>query len=103
MSILTITLKVLPEKREEFLQSVHMLHKEIKNEKGFNSSSLFQDVDDDNRFNIVEEWETQDDLDNHLQSKLHKVLLGAVKVLCEQHEIHSNFLPHQSGRQVLKT
>ena len=101
MYILTITLKVVPAKREEFITSVRLLHKDITQEKGLKNSSLFQDVDDVNRFNLIEEWETQEDRDNHLRSELHRVLMGAVKVLGEQSEVRYNYIGHQTGREVL--
>ena len=103
MCIITITLNVVPEKREEFIKSVRLLHKDIIKEKGFKNSSLFQDLEDANRFNLIEEWEREEDRANYLRSDLHRVLMGAVQVLGEQSEVRFNYISHRKGKEVLIT
>ena len=97
MESITINVKVLPEKRDEFLQTVRVLYRDIEKEKGFKRSALFQDVDDETRFNLNTTWEKREDLDNYLKSELYKILMGAVKVLGEHHEIHSYTAFREAG------
>lgn len=52
-------------------------------EKGLMKVILFQDVDNSSRFNLIEEWEIQNDLDDYTRSDNFRVLIGALKVLSE--------------------
>ena len=101
MNAVTITVDINPESREEFVQTVRSVGENLKKEKGFRRSGLFQDVDNPNRFNLTEEWETQDDLDSHVRSDIFRVLMGALKVLGKQSEVRYNLTSGQLGKQVV--
>jgi len=103
LNTITFTFEIFPEKREEFMQTIRLLSKKITQEKGFVRVNLFQDVDNSSRFNLIEEWETQDDLDGHTRSDNFRVLLGALKVLSEHSEIRYNLKHKQlSKAKILK-
>jgi quinol monooxygenase YgiN len=44
-------------------------------------------AEDENEFYLFGEWETREGLAGHLQSNLFKVLLGAMTLLKNQHEM----------------
>ena len=87
MIIMTVLVKVKPEKREEFLQAIRSLHTEREREKGLNKSTLYQEMDDPAEFRFIEEWNNQEDLEAYLSEEKFRVLLGALKVLCVKSEI----------------
>ena len=87
MIIMTVLVKVKPEKREEFRQAIHSLHGEGEKEKGLNKSALYQEMDDPAEFRFIEEWNNQEDLEAYLSEEKFRVLLGALKVLCAESEI----------------
>ncbi len=95
-------MNVLPEKRKELLQTVHPLIALIREEKGCISCRLFKDDEDENSFSLVEEWVTQEDLDNHLRSDRFGVLLGAKSLLSEPHEIKINTVSYTSGMEAVR-
>jgi quinol monooxygenase YgiN len=97
MIIVTISLIVWPEKRQEFLQTIRSLNREIATFQGFKQSRLYQDLDHANSFTLVEEWETEKDLDNFIRSDRFSVLVGALRVLGEKAEIKYDLIPH-AGR-----
>ena len=101
MNTLTVTADIHPENREEFMQTIRSVNESLKNEKGFKRSSLFQDVDNPNRFNLIQEWGTHDDLAIHLRSDIFRVLMGALKVLAQRSEIRYDLTSHQPGRMIL--
>ncbi len=86
MATLTISTKVMSEKRKEFLQAIQSIHDEIKAEKGIRSATLQQDDKDQNKLILTIEWETDEDLKNHLNGESFTVLVGALKILCLQAE-----------------
>ncbi len=86
MVAMTVTLKVSPEKREEFLQTMRSLESDLENEKGLRKSSLCQEIDNGG-FRLIYEWETREDLDRYLGTEKSKVLYGALRTLCTKADI----------------
>lgn len=87
MMTMTVVVKVRPEKQEEFLQSMRSLNSDQEIQEGLRKSTLFREIDDQTGFSLIYEWETQEDLDRYLGAEKFRVLLGALKVLCEKSEI----------------
>lgn len=102
MSNVTIILRIFPEKRKEFLQTVNTLHEDMKREKGFTKSSIFQEVNDPDVFHLTEEWDTQDDLEMFTRSETFSVLMGALKVLSKETEIRYHFNAAEKNMKVLE-
>lgn len=85
MIIVRIKIKALPEKRKEILQTLLSMTGAIRQEKGCRGYKIFQDIEDENTFCLVEEWENREDLEGHLRSNGFGVLLGT-RVLLEEHQ-----------------
>lgn len=83
MMIIRMILNAHPEKHLEVLQTLLSLMKPVRKEPGCRSCYAFYDIDDKNRFTLLEEWETQKDMDNHIQSLQFGVLLGTKALLSE--------------------
>ena len=77
----------MPEKREEFLQSISLLKNQLVKSQRIKGITLYQDVDNPTRFSLLEEFHTQDELDEHTRSEIFRTLMGALKVLSEHSEI----------------
>ncbi len=99
----TVSLRIIGDKSNEFLQSVRSLQGKLKQEEGFAKCSLYQDVDDQNTFHLIEEWKTQDDLDRHLKSEIFRVLLGVLKVLSTEAEIKYHLSSAKLGALMAET
>ena len=102
MILAIIEMNARPAKRKELLQTLHAIIPKIRNEKGCMKCSACQDIENENIFRLIEEWETQHDLDNHLHSELFTVLLGAKNLMNEPLEISLSKVPSTTGREVLK-
>jgi len=87
MIFTTIRMKVFPEKRKELHQAITSLLGSIKEEKGCRRCEFCVSAEDENEFCLLGEWENRDDLDTHLGSELFKVLLGAMSLLKNPHEM----------------
>ena len=87
MIIMTVLVRVKPDKRGEFLQAIRSLHGKKDDEKGFNKSTLYQEMDDPAGFRLIQEWKIQSDLEAYLSEEKFRVLLGALKILCEKSDI----------------
>jgi quinol monooxygenase YgiN len=86
MILVIIRMKVLSEKRLELSQTISSLSVSIRMEKGCDRCDFCQSIEDENRLFLLEEWDTKENLINHLKSEHFKVLRGAMSLLQEPYE-----------------
>ena len=99
MILIIIRMKVIPEKRVELLQTIASLSGSIRMEKGCKHCDFCLSIEDENRLFLLEEWDTEESVMNHLKSKHFKVLRGAMNLLRDPYEImfHTGFHPEGIG------
>ena len=97
MILVTIRMKVLSEKRKELSQTIVSLVGSIRTEKGCQRCNFFQSMEDEDEFCLVEEWEPQENLNNHLKSERFRVLRGAMNLLQEPYEMMFHTVCHPAG------
>jgi quinol monooxygenase YgiN len=85
--IIFIKIKVRLVKRKELSQTLQSIAEQIRKEKGCLYAGFYQDVDSEEDFLVVEEWATQKDSDDHLQSDIFTVLMGAGTLMRRPPEI----------------
>jgi len=51
---------------------------------------------------LIQEWETREDLDDHLKSDRFSVLLGTKSLLCEAPHIEIHTVSHSEGMETVK-
>jgi len=83
MIIVRTFMAALPEKQKEVLQTLHSLMQSPGKEMGCLSYEIFGDIEDENIFNLISEWETRQHLDQHMKSDRFSVLLGTKCLLSE--------------------
>jgi quinol monooxygenase YgiN len=99
MTLLIIRMNVLSEKRMELSQTIASLSLSIRMEKGCQRCDFCQSIEDENRFFLLEEWDTQENLKNHLKSEHFKVIRGAMNLLQEPHETMFHNVFHPAGME----
>ncbi|CAB1077946.1 hypothetical protein D1AOALGA4SA_5721 [Olavius algarvensis Delta 1 endosymbiont] len=97
MILAFIKMNVRPEKRKELLQTFQSIVPQMRTEKGCVDSQFYQNAEDENDVFLVEKWETQKTLDDHLLSHRFKVLMGAVSLLSRPPEITIHTVSQSSG------
>jgi len=100
MSTVNILLRVYPEKREEFLQTLRSMQGNLKVEPGLLKSSLYGDMNDPNVFHLIEEWETQETMERYIRSERFSILIGVLKVLCAESEVKYHLISSKLGAMV---
>lgn len=103
MIINTTKITVRPENRKELYQTILPLLEPIRAEKGCLSYRFYVDTTDENSTLLVGEWESRNDLDNHLRSNDFAILVGAISVLGGPERIESQLLATIAGRINLVT
>lgn len=101
MIIVRTTLKVFPEKQLEVLQTLLSLMEPVGGEPGCKSCFAFCDINDNHHLILLEEWETQKDLDRHMQSLLFGVLLGTRTLLSEPPQIQIHTVTRTRGMEAV--
>ena len=101
MIIVRITMNVLPEKQLEVTQTLLSMIDPTGKETGCLSYAVFCDIEDKNLFNLLEEWETREDLEHHLKSHRFGVLLGSKTLLCESPKIQIHTVSQSEGMEAI--
>jgi quinol monooxygenase YgiN len=102
MILVTLQMEVLPEKRMELTQTIASLIGSIRADRGCKRCSFCQSTEDENEFWLLEEWDTEENLKNHLKSGRFRVLRGAMNLLKEPYEIRFHTVFHPAGLKEIK-
>ena len=87
MIAVTISMEVPHEKTREFLQTILLIIKSMRKEKGCLEYHFYHDMEHENKFRLVGTWAKKDDMDNHLRSDAFSVLLGSMNLLQKSPDI----------------
>ena len=101
MIIVRITMNALIEKRTEVMQTLLSMIEPTENGRGCLSCHVSRDIEDKNVFSLIEEWETREDLDDHIKSDRFSVLLGTKSLLCEPLQIEIHTVSHSEGMKTV--
>ena len=100
--IVKMTFNVHPEKNLEVLQTLLSLMEPLRKAPGCRSCAAFCDIDDENRFMLLEEWETQKEMNNHIRSRQLGVLLGTKTLLSEPLRIRIHIVSRTWGMDAVQ-
>jgi quinol monooxygenase YgiN len=101
MIIVRITMAVFPENQLELTQTLLSMIEPTGKEPGCLSYAVFCDIKDKNRFSLLEEWETREDLDHHIRSNRFGVLLGSKTLLSEPPRIKISTVSRSEGLEAI--
>ncbi len=99
MVITEIIIHARPEKRKEILQTIKGLSEQLTKTSGCVDVGLYQDIEDENVFYVMESWMNKHDLEKFKHSRLLTVLLGLKSLLVESPEINYlvEYTPTEKG------
>ncbi len=83
MIVFRTIINVLPEKHKEVLQTLLSLVEPPGEGMGCLSYGIYNDIEDQNVFNLISEWESRLHLNRFLNSDRFRILLGTKSLLCE--------------------
>jgi len=101
--VILVTLKMIvrPEKRRDLIETMRGMLEPARVERGCLSYYLYEDVENRNILILVEEWETQEDLECHIRTDNHLRLLTLMDLLSEQPELRFNTVSHTAGMELI--
>ena len=101
MIVVRIIMNVLPEKHKEVMQTLLSMIEPPGKESGYLSYGIFCDIENKNVFNLISEWKTREDLNDHIKSYRFSVLLGTKSLLCEPQQIEIHTVSRSEGMEVI--
>jgi quinol monooxygenase YgiN len=103
-AVILATLKMIvqPERRSDLLETMRGMLEPARVERGCLSYHLYEDVEDRNAFVLVEEWESQEDLESHIRTDSQRQLLTLMDLLSEQPELRFNTVSHTAGMDLIE-
>ena len=99
MILVIIRMKVISEKRKELSQAIASLIGFIRTEEGCQRCDFSQSMENENELSLLEEWDTQKNLNSHLKSERFRVLRGAMNLLQEPYEMMFHTVFHPAGME----
>ena len=97
----TTRIRACPNKRKELALTVSSLLHLIRCEKGCRTFGFFGDIEDHDLFILIGEWEDRVALELHLESETFQILLGSLRLLCDQSDIDFKLLSSVGGNELL--
>jgi quinol monooxygenase YgiN len=101
MIAVRITMHVLPEKQQELVQTLLSMVGSMEETEGCLSCALFSNLEDKNLLNLLAEWQTRKELDQHFRSEMFGILLGTKSLLFEPHRIHIYTIHQSEGMEAV--
>ncbi len=102
MILIRITIRVLLEKQKEVMQTLSSMIGPANGEKGCLSYCVYRDIETENIFSLLSEWNTREDLDFHIKSNRFSILLGTRSLLHESPSIQIHTVSRSEGIEVVK-
>jgi quinol monooxygenase YgiN len=101
MIVVRITMTALPENQLEVMQTFLSMLEPSAKETGCLSYAVFHDIEDKNQFNLLQEWDTREDLDLHFNSPRFGVLLGTKALLDGPPKIEIHTVSFSEGMEAV--
>ncbi|OGW30344.1 MAG: hypothetical protein A2X59_07115 [Nitrospirae bacterium GWC2_42_7] len=93
---------VRPEKRKALLETMRGMLEPARVEKGCLNYRLYEDIENRNIFILLEEWETQEDLEKHIRTDNQRRMLALMDLLSEQPELRFNTVLNTVGMELIE-
>jgi quinol monooxygenase YgiN len=101
MVISTLRIVTAPQSRAEVVRTLVGQLGPTGVQLGCLKCNLYQDVENPEVITLVEQWESQGDLDLRLRSEDYRAVLGAIELSREQPEIHFDTVIRRAGLEVV--
>ena len=100
--LVTLKMIVQPERRSDLLETMRGMLEPARVERGCLSYRLYEDVENRNAFVLLEEWATQEDLENHIRTDNQRRILALMDLLREQPDLQFNTVLQTAGMDLIK-
>jgi quinol monooxygenase YgiN len=103
MIVSTLRMVTSPANRTEILQNLTSLLGRMKVQPGCTACHLYEDIEEQSVIMLTQEWESQDDLNNHLRSDDYGRILATIELSESPPELHFDDLSSRRGLEIVET
>ena len=103
MIVTTTRMTVPPENQKELTQTVRLLLSQSRGAPGRLSSRLYSEIDSQDKYVLMEEWESRAHWVTYVKSDDFAVLFGAINALSNTAELEFLLLSHTAGLEALSS
>jgi quinol monooxygenase YgiN len=101
MVISTVRILTAPKSRTEVLRMLTAQLGSLRVQPGCLRCDLYRDVEDPGTITLVEEWESQAELNLRLRSEDYRSVLAAIELSREQPVIHFDTVTRRGGLEIV--
>ena len=102
MVIATLRMSVPPEKQDDVLRALRSVMGPTRAQLKCVSCQLYRDADDSDLLALVQEWESQEALDEHIRSDDYRRVLAVMELASERPEIKFITASHTAGMELIE-
>ena len=101
MVIFTLRIVTTPQSRVEVVRTLSAQLDPTRVQPGCLRCDLYRDVEDQGTVTLVEEWESQADLDLRLRSEEYRTVLAAIELAHEPPVMHFDTVIRRGGLEIV--
>ena len=101
MVISTLRIVTAPKSRAEVIRTLAAQLGPIRVQPGCLRCDLYRDLEDPRAITLVEEWESQAELDLRLRSEEYRAVLATIELAQEQPVIHFDMVIRRGGLEIV--
>jgi quinol monooxygenase YgiN len=101
MVISTLRIVTVPRSRPEVVRTLTAQLGPLRAQPGCHRCDLYQDIENREAITLVEEWESQTELDLRLRSEEYRAVLAAIELAQEQPVMHFDTVTRRAGLEIV--
>ncbi len=101
MVICTLRIVTVPQSRAKVIRTLAAQLGPTRVQPGCLRCDLYRDIEDQGAITLVEEWESQTDLDLRLRSEDYRSVLAAIEMAQEPPLIHFDTVTRRAGLEII--
>ena len=101
MVISTLRIVTAPKSRAEVVRTLTAQLGPLRVQPGCHRCDLYQDIENREAITLVEEWESQAELDLRLRSEEYRTVLATIELAQEQPVIHFDTVARREGLEIV--
>ncbi len=102
MIIVTLKLKVVPEKRWDVLKTIHTVIGPTMVQFGCLHCGFYSNTQNDDELILLEKWESEEAMEKHIRSDEFRKIIAAMETVIEPPEIRFNKVTSTEGIELVE-
>jgi len=103
VTVFTLRVTTNPDSRTAVLYNLTSLLAPTRVQPGCISCRLYGDIEEPKAIRLVEEWQSQADLERHLRSEDFRLVLAAIELSAGKPELHFDTVSARAGLEVIES